>query len=73
MLIEWLTVSWLVHCEKEMDMKWSFKSQFLMTGIEDEVVERTKLYWIQVLWRENLYLKGQRGIEKDNPLSLASR
>ena len=73
MLIEWLTVSWLVHCAKEMDMKWSFKSQFLMTGIEDEVVERTKLYWIQVLWRENLYLKGQRGIEKDNALSLASR
>ena len=29
MLIEWLTVNWLVHCEKEMDMKWSFKSQWL--------------------------------------------
>lgn len=47
MLTEWLTVSWLVHCDWEIDMKWPFESQFLKVWIE--VVERTKLYWVQVL------------------------
>lgn len=49
MLTELLTVSWLVRCEGQLDMKWPFDfdiRQFLKLWIEDAFVGRIKLPWI---------------------------